>query len=114
MRGVFSTPSPAKLVPSPYKQGESAMRSDFLTQRRKVRSITISTIEKRADRKGLPVSLFITLLHQHLLATDNINTGRKFVFQVLQFCIALNEHAVCAIHISSSRHCTIHNNISNT
>ena len=24
MRGVFSTPSPAKLVPSPYKQGESA------------------------------------------------------------------------------------------
>ena len=29
MRGVFSTPSPAKLVPSPYKQGESAVRSNF-------------------------------------------------------------------------------------
>ena len=24
---VFSTPSPAKLVPSPYKQGESAIRT---------------------------------------------------------------------------------------
>ena len=30
-----STPSPAELIPSPYKQGESAVRSDFLTQRRK-------------------------------------------------------------------------------
>ena len=29
MRGVFSTPSPAKLVPSPYKQGESAVRPFF-------------------------------------------------------------------------------------
>ena len=27
MRGVFSTPSPAKQVPSPYKQGESAVRT---------------------------------------------------------------------------------------
>ena len=27
MRRVFSTPSPAELVPSPYKQGESAIRS---------------------------------------------------------------------------------------
>ena len=29
MRGVVSTPSPAKLVPSPYKQGESAVRTVF-------------------------------------------------------------------------------------
>ena len=29
MRGVFSTPSPAKLVPSPYKQGESASGVTF-------------------------------------------------------------------------------------
>ena len=29
MRSVFSTPSPAELVPSPYKQGESAVRSFF-------------------------------------------------------------------------------------
>ena len=27
MRGVVRPPSPAKLVPSPYKQGESAVRS---------------------------------------------------------------------------------------
>ena len=27
MRGVFGTPSPAELVPSPYKQGEGAIRS---------------------------------------------------------------------------------------
>ena len=29
MQSVFSTPSPAKLVPSPYKQGESAIRSNY-------------------------------------------------------------------------------------
>ena len=30
MRGVFSTPSPAELVPSPYKQGESAIRFIYI------------------------------------------------------------------------------------
>ena len=31
MRCVFGTPSPAELVPSPYKQGESAIRYFFYT-----------------------------------------------------------------------------------
>ncbi len=30
MQIVFGTPSPAELVPSPYKQGESAVRYFFL------------------------------------------------------------------------------------
>ena len=42
MRGVFSTPSPAELVPSPYKQGESAVRT-FLHSARVTYSLLLTT-----------------------------------------------------------------------
>ena len=54
MRGVFRTPSPAKLVPSPYKQGESAVRAFFTL------------------RKGyslLPTTYYLLLTTYYLLLT---------------------------------------------
>ena len=49
----------------------------------------------------------LNLSHINLLATNNINTGRKFVLEVLQVRIALNEHTVGAVDISSGGHCAI-------
>ena len=47
------------------------------------------------------------LSYINLLATDDINASGKFVFEVLQIRIALNEHTVGAVDISSGGHCAI-------
>ena len=47
------------------------------------------------------------LSYINLLAADDINASGKFVFEVLQVRIALNEHTVGAVDISSGGHCAI-------
>ena len=47
------------------------------------------------------------LSYINLLATDDINASGKFMLEVLQIRIALNEHTVGAVDISSGGHCAI-------
>lgn len=49
----------------------------------------------------------LNLSYINLLAPDDINASGKFVLEVLQVRIALNEHTVGAVDISSGGHCAI-------
>lgn len=91
-------------------QFNTYVKVDKAYDRRRLHNKTSLHLHKRTTGEpscGPPV-VFIGLLHPHFLATDNINTGRKFVLQVLHISIALNEHTIGAVHISSGWHCTIY------
>ena len=59
-------------------------------------------------RRWATAMLLPNLSYINLLATDDINASGEFVVEVIQVRIALNEHTVGAVDISSGGYCAIY------